>query len=185
MVQAHLTHSKQRPEMIRVETEGSKQLSSTPEKSTSARPETEIELLQLSSALTIDDSFLDTLPAAPSSSPAPQPPVQHHSLLTPVPFPVAHYGRPKRQCVIVRSGFGGVATIRDPERQTMGDSKRQTLGKLEIRRRFVTWTAAKTWRRLLASEEEGGLGGGAALASEEEEEGSSGAERVNRGVDSG
>jgi hypothetical protein len=40
------------------------------------------------------------------------------------------------------------------------------------------------WRRLLASEEEGGLGGGAALASEEEEEGSSGAERVNRGVDS-
>jgi hypothetical protein len=128
--------------MIRVETEGSKQLSSTPEKSPSARPETEMELLQLSSAVTTDDSFLDALPAAPSSPPAPQPPVQHRSLLTPVPFPVAHYGRPKRQCVVVRSGFGGVATIRDPERQTMGDSKRQTLGKLEIWRRFVTWTTA-------------------------------------------
>jgi hypothetical protein len=51
--------------------------------------------------------------------------------------------------------------------------------------RFVTWTAAKTWRWLLASEEDGGLGGGAALASKEEEEGSSGPERVNRGIDSG
>jgi hypothetical protein len=51
-------------------------------------------------------------------------------------------------------------------------------------RRFVTWTEAKTWRRLLASGEDGDLGGGGTGVP-----GGGGTlerpERVNRGVDSG
>jgi hypothetical protein len=56
--------------------------------------------------------------------------------------------------------------FRETDSGQIQDSERTESG------RFVTWTAAKkTWRRLLVSKEE--------------EEGSSGPERVNRGIDSG
>jgi hypothetical protein len=77
---------------------------------------------------------------------------------------------------IRRDGLWG---FRETNSGQIRDSERTDSG------RFVTWTTAKTWRRLLASEKDGGLGGGAAPASKEEEEGSSGPERVNRGIDSG